>query len=347
MSELMQLKLGGKIVKEKNFEQLFKIIDYLLDNNLDKCLEFYKNLVLQGDSKIEDYIVLGKLCRKKGDYKRSIKLFETVLADARLKGWLRGYVKRELLRSYYSYGDYEKVIDISNDIKRKDEDIYKILADAYSNTLNFKRAVSAYKKLEKISGRSFKREVAYSYFTVSNKYDETSKEYIRLIKKGLKYYERSRRGNMALIKHYYKRGEKKHTISLIDEFVEKELMKSDNDLIELEKIYYEFGDIEDYASKILYRYRLNEKNIFFVLYLINFYNKMNKSEKALTLLKQTAEEYGVKRLIARKYLEFEPNIITKEILDDNNYKCLKCDNLFNEYSDICPICNHIETMRPY
>jgi len=52
------------------------------------------------------------------------------------------------------------------------------------------------------------------------------------------------------------------------------------------------------------------------------------NDKALDLLANNIALNGYKRLIVRKFSFLKNDNLLKTIIDENNYKCLKCDSIF-------------------
>jgi len=102
---------------------------------------------------------------------------------------------------------------------------------------------------------------------ITTKFNKIFKE---ILKKGLEYYNRSRKGNMLLIDYYYKNKHHKDCIKAIEHFILEKLAKSDTDLHELEKIYFDIDNIENFATTVLKSYK-NEEKMFFTLYLADYY----------------------------------------------------------------------------
>lgn len=333
--------------KSNNIIFTLEGISHIIDGNINKAISAFKSYVLKGDYSPENYIILGKLYRQQKEYLKAIKLHENINSIKNLDKKIKDYNITELINSYYEYGSYEKALYYANNLKHKNDIILKIMADSYLQIKSFEKAAKIYKKLEKQKNNTYLRHIAYCYFLEA---EETpfiiSSKYLNIIKKGLKHYDRSRRGNMLLIDYYYQKKDSSNCTISIEHFIEKNLAKSDSDLNVLEKVYYDIDNIENFAAKILKKFKSDEKNVFYALYLSDYYERMNKAEKALDILKRNIEVNGLKHLVARKYLSLKGDELLKSIIDEQNYKCLKCESLYPVYSDICSNCKSIETLKP-
>ena len=123
-------------------------------------------------------------------------------------------------------------------------------------------------------------------------------------------------------------------------------MKSDKDLIDIEKMYYDMDDVENLANFVQKNLVRDDSNQFYILFMAEFYNKKGKSDKAISILKNCIEKYDSSRLLFRKYAEITGNNMFNKLFDENNYKCIHCDSLYPDYIDICEKCNNIESIRP-
>jgi lipopolysaccharide biosynthesis regulator YciM len=323
-------------------------ISHIIDGNTNKAISVFKDYTLKGDHSPENYIILGKLYRQQKEYIRAIKIHESINSIVNLDNNVKYYNLQELIYSYYGYGDYEKALYYANGIKHKNDAIFKIMADSYLQLKLYEKAAKIYKKLEKQKDTLFLRHVAYCYFLEEEDLFPTpSSKALSIIKKGLKHYDKSRRGNMLLIDYYYQKKENNNCINSIEKFIDERLAKCDSDLNILEKIYFDIDNIENFAAKILKAFKSDEKNVFFALYLSDYYERMNKIEKASDILKKNIQLNGLRRIVIKKYLTLKNDETLKLIIDEQNYKCLKCESIYSAYSDICNSCKSIETLKPY
>jgi lipopolysaccharide biosynthesis regulator YciM len=328
--------------------QLLEGIGYIIDNNISRAIVTFKNQILHGNSSPENYIILGKLYRQQKDLVRAIKIHENINSIENLDKKIRYFNMVELVHSYYDYGDYDKTIYYSNTLKNKNPEIYKIMADSYLHLKLYEKAINIYKRLEKQQNNIYSRYIAYCYFIEGEEAAPTnSSKILRVIKKGLKNYSRSRKGNMLLIDYYYKKNNTRDCIASIERFINEKIAKSDSDLHNLEKIYFDIDNIENFATMILKSQKNNEKDVFIALYLADYYVRKSRLDKALDILSNNIKLNGSKRLIVRKFAQLKSDDILKVLVDEYNYKCLKCDSLFSEYQDICNKCKSIETLKPY
>ena len=327
---------------------LLEGIGYIIDNNINRAIVTFKDQILHGDNSPVNYIILGKLYRQQRDLVRAIKIHENINSIENLDKKIWHYNMIELVHSYYDYGDYDKTIYYSNILRNKNPEIYKIMADSYLHLKLYEKAISIYKRLEKQQKNIYSRYIAYCYFIEGEEAALTnSSKILRPIKKGLKYYSRSRKGNMLLIDYYHKKKDIKNCVTAIETFIYDKIARSDTDLYCLEKIYYDIDNIENFASIILKSQKNDEKNVFFALYLADYYVRKSRLDKALDVLSHNIKLNGLKRLIVRKFAQLKSDDLLKALVDEYNYKCLKCDTLFSKYQDICNKCKNIETLKPF
>jgi lipopolysaccharide biosynthesis regulator YciM len=332
----------------KDILLLLEGIDSIINGNIKNAISTFKKSILEGNQNPAYYIILGKLYRQQKDYLRAIKIHESTNSIENLDKNIKEYNMLELIHSYYEYGDYEKSLYYANNIKVKNLNVYKIMADSFLQLKKYEDAIKIYKKLEKQKRGTFLRNIAYSYFLEAEEnMSIISSKNLSTIKKGLKYYDRSRKGYMLLIEYYYNKKETHSCINAIEHFIVEKLAKSESDLNILEKIYFDIDEIENFASKILLLFSQDEQNIFFALYLVDYYLRLNKIDKALEILKKNIEKNGIKNLIVRKYLSLKNDTLLSNLVSEYNYKCLKCDCLYTAYTDICNKCKSIESLKPF
>jgi len=64
---------------------------------------------------------------------------------------------------------------------------------------------------------------------------------------------------MLLIDYYYKKNNTKDCIASIERFINEKIAKSDSDLHNLEKIYFDIDNIENFATMILKSQKITRK----------------------------------------------------------------------------------------
>ena len=116
-------------------------LKFLLNEQADKAINLFSEIVQVDEETIETHLALGVLFRKQGKIDQAIKLHENILSKKELKEHHYYQTLEELAEDYYSAGLYDKSEDI---FKKLTKYIKSIVTKTIFFTLKF--CVEKYKK---------------------------------------------------------------------------------------------------------------------------------------------------------------------------------------------------------
>lgn len=155
-----------QVERQKQFESRFKLgYAHLSKKNFDKALEHFNQIKNQNHQyRHASLYYAGYIAYKNKDY-------DEALSDLKQAGHNESYANKVpamITVIYYKKGNYnqvisygEKVINQNNNLKDQDE-IYKLIAEAYFSKDNYKKSAAYFDKYKQAGG-SFTPELHYRY----------------------------------------------------------------------------------------------------------------------------------------------------------------------------------------
>ena len=146
----------------------------LLNEQADKAINLFSEIVQVDEDTIETHLALGVLFRKQGKIDQAIKLHENIISKKELKEHHYYQTLEELAEDYYSAGLYdkseeifEKLIDIKN---HKNSSLSKLM-QIYEYTCEWDKALSTTEKLNAIDpSNEYKKNIPHYLCQISEKY---------------------------------------------------------------------------------------------------------------------------------------------------------------------------------
>jgi lipopolysaccharide biosynthesis regulator YciM len=146
----------------------------LLNEQADKAINLFSEIVQVDEETIETHLALGVLFRKQGKIDQAIKLHENIISKKELKEHHYYQTLEELAEDYYSAGLYdkseeifEKLIDIKN---HKNSSLSKLM-QIYEYTCEWDKALSTTEKLNAIDpSNEYKKNIPHYLCQISEKY---------------------------------------------------------------------------------------------------------------------------------------------------------------------------------
>jgi lipopolysaccharide biosynthesis regulator YciM len=143
----------------------FKGLNFLITNQHDKAIEAFSEAVQANTDSLELHFALGSLFRKRGEVDRAIHLHLNLLHKTDLEPQQKLAVTAELAQDYLKAGLLDRAEELfeSLDDDRYRQPALRALLEIYVREREWERAIKAATELERLSGVSFRVEVAH-YF---------------------------------------------------------------------------------------------------------------------------------------------------------------------------------------
>ena len=339
-------------------------LKFLLNEQADKAINLFSEIVQVDEETIETHLALGVLFRKQGKIDQAIKLHENIISKKELKEHHYFQTLEELAEDYYTAGLYDKSEEIFEkliDIKDHQNSSLSKLIRIYEYTCEWDKALSTTEKLNKIDpSNDYKKNIPQYLCQISEKYISQNN-----LKKAEQYTNqakatksKSSRINFLSIQIALKKENPVEAIELYKKLCEFSDLGHQILLPDLIIMAKQNGQI-DQVSKMLRRVCNRKSSIKEHLALLAIMN-LDIDE---TIIMQSLHEYLSNELYFSELLSFNnmesiSELISKELIDKirvklnqrskNRFKylCKNCGYKTIKLSWQCPTCRSWESSGP-
>ncbi len=149
----------------------FKGLNFLITDQHDKAIEAFIEAVQANADSLELHFALGSLFRRSGEVDRAINLHLNLLDKPELPQAQRQAIKAELAQDYLKAGLFDRAEELfsSLDDSRYQQPALRALLEIYIREREWEQAVKSATELERISGVSFRKEIAHFYCEMAMK----------------------------------------------------------------------------------------------------------------------------------------------------------------------------------
>lgn len=149
----------------------FKGLNFLITDQHDKAIEAFIEAVQANADSLELHFALGSLFRRSGEVDRAINLHLNLLDKPELPQAQRQAIKAELAQDYLKAGLFDRAEELfsSLDDGRYQQPALRALLEIYIREREWEQAIKSATELERISGVSFRKEIAHFYCEMAMK----------------------------------------------------------------------------------------------------------------------------------------------------------------------------------
>ncbi len=143
----------------------FKGLNFLISNQHDKAVEAFSEAMQANTDSLELHFALGSLFRRTGETDRAINMHLNLLDKKELTANQKNAVKAELAQDYLKAGLFDRAEELfkSLDDTRYRQPALSALMEIYVREREWIRAIETATELERLSGVSFRVEIAQYY----------------------------------------------------------------------------------------------------------------------------------------------------------------------------------------
>ena len=188
--------------------EYLKGLNYLLNEQPDKALEVFIDLVDVDTETVETHLVLGNMFRRRGEVDRAIRIHQNLIARPALAAVDKSTALLELAKDYLKAGLLDRAETLLKDvidIGLQTDEAYPLLLGLYEQEKEWELAIETTKKLEKVQGKKMNHITAHYYcelseVTLDNNISVVAdkKSAKQLAKKALSYDKQCARANVLL-----------------------------------------------------------------------------------------------------------------------------------------------------
>jgi len=166
--------------------EYLKGLNYLLNEQPDKALEVFIDLVDVDSETVETHLVLGNMFRRRGEVDRAIRIHQNLIARPALESIYKSTALLELAKDYLKAGLLDRAETLFLEVIQlghQTDEAYPLLLGLYEQEKEWHKAVETAKKLEKVSGKRMNQVIAHYCCELSQLEYEKSAEHIFEAKK--------------------------------------------------------------------------------------------------------------------------------------------------------------------
>ena len=189
--------------------EYLKGLNYLLNEQPDKALEVFIDLVDVDTETVETHLVLGNMFRRRGEVDRAIRIHQNLIARPSLEAIDKSTALLELAKDYLKAGLLDRAETLLKDVIEiglQTDEAYPLLLGLYEQEKEWSLAIETTKKLEKVKGKKMNHITAHYYCELSevalrnnaSNQDNSEKLAKQLAKKALSYDKTCARANVLL-----------------------------------------------------------------------------------------------------------------------------------------------------
>ena len=143
----------------------FKGLNFLLNEQPDKAIEAFIEVVKVDPQTIELHFALGSLFRRRGEVERAIRMHQNLVERADLAAERRLHALFELAQDYFKAGLLDRAEELFLKLEGSPhaEEALRFLLEIYEQEKEWVRAIGIAEKLEAVTGRSHQKEIANFY----------------------------------------------------------------------------------------------------------------------------------------------------------------------------------------
>jgi lipopolysaccharide biosynthesis regulator YciM len=143
----------------------FKGLNFLLNEQPDKAIEAFIEVVKVDPQTIELHFALGSLFRRRGEVERAIRMHQNLVERTDLGQDQKLQALFELAQDYLKAGllDRAEELFLKLDDTSHAEAALNFLLEIYEQEKDWKKAIVSAEKLERVTGRSHQKEIANFY----------------------------------------------------------------------------------------------------------------------------------------------------------------------------------------
>ncbi len=189
--------------------EYLKGLNYLLNEQPDKALEVFIDLVDVDTETVETHLVLGNMFRRRGEVDRAIRIHQNLIARPTLEAIDKSTALLELAKDYLKAGLLDRAESLLKDVIEiglQAQDAYPLLLGLYEQEKEWSLAIETAKKVEKLKGKKMNHITAHYYCELSeiafnhvgSSENESKKQAKQLAKKALSHDKNCARASVLL-----------------------------------------------------------------------------------------------------------------------------------------------------
>ena len=339
--------------------EYYRGLNYLLNNQDDKALKIFTDLIDVDSSTIETHLALGGVYRRRGEFDKAILIHQNLLSRPKLDKSIKNQTLYELGKDFFSAGLYdksEKILLNLKDNKSYDESCSEYLLLIYELSKDWDSAISFSRSLKSNTIRNLSIDLLISQYYCEkasdyNKDNQLNKA-ITVLRKAQNTYATSKRPYSMLFEINIESNPSIALDNLVNllEIDPNFIIILSNEIIKLSTIHQD-KNIDKRIYDIIIKYS-NENHFSPKIY--EFMFNVNECESPDGYICKTKKNVFT-NIFDNLYMrdntnnnETKTNHELISLINENflTYSCSNCGYSAKNYIWQCPSCNNWETIKP-
>ena len=150
----------------------FKGLSFLLNEEPDKALQVFLEVVEIDKETIEMHTALGSLFRRRGEVERATRIHQNLVARSDLDQGLRTMALFELAQDYFKAGLFDRAENLFQELTQMEdyrESAYRFLLQIYDQEKEWSNAIVVAEDLQRVSGQNISITIAQYHCELAEK----------------------------------------------------------------------------------------------------------------------------------------------------------------------------------
>ncbi len=357
-------KTNSAIIDDKNFipSDYIKGLNFLLNEQPDKAVQVFIELLEVNEETVETHLALGHLFRRRGEVSRAIRIHQNLVERTSIEPELRARAIYQLGQDYLSAGLLDRAELLFNELMEQEpqtQAAMQRLIEIYQQEKDWVKAIEITKRLAINTEQDYSKVIAHYYCEQAEqmlRYNEPSKA-IKFAKKAIRVDSFCARASIiegqALVKmNKYKEALKAY------QCVEHQIPELLPEVID--DIKYCYTELEQFVKMRDYVFNLQSQygGVSLVLAWVDVLCKESSASAEAFLtsyLKNRASVHAMDKLIDIKLIDSigaaQDNLniikdVTTQLLESKpHYQCHSCGFPANIHHWQCPGCKGWDTIK--
>jgi lipopolysaccharide assembly protein B len=144
----------------------FKGLNFLLNEQPDKAIEIFIQVLEVNSDTVETHLALGNLFRRRGEVERAIRIHQNLIARPTLEREQRTQALLELAQDYFKAGLFDRAENLFlelAEVRAHGEQALRLLLSIYQQEREWEKAIQTGRKLVRVSGKNMDGVIAQYY----------------------------------------------------------------------------------------------------------------------------------------------------------------------------------------
>ncbi len=344
-------------------QSYFKGLNFLMNEQPDKAIEAFVDVIKVEPQTIELHFALGNLFRRRGEIMRAIKMHQSLLERDDLDEEQKLYTLFEIAQDYLKAGLLDRAEESFSKLEGTmyAESSLKFLLEIFEQEKDWLKAVATAERLAKLSGQSLQKEIANFYCELASQEMMNSKvgDARQHLDDALSVHRRCVRSNVLLGDLEAGQGRFEEAISAWKRI---ESQSPDHLCLVSRKMLDAFDRMERFEEglRLLKGYLSSYPSVELLNVVFDAELKSHGMESAYHLVRDELRLHpslmGLDRLLEaqlmeapierRKDLELIKNLVHQHAQYLAQYRCESCGFNAKQFYWHCPACGGWETFPP-